>query len=106
MECSTHSLAVANQTFFKFIKRKITPAKIQKIMQKKDWFAPPALLAGGAASNISLEMGSNFVVQFHHIKSRALDPAFYMVPQRGLEPPRIAALVPETSVYTNFTTAA
>ena len=26
--------------------------------------------------------------------------------ERGLEPPRIAALVPETSVYTNFTTAA
>lgn len=25
---------------------------------------------------------------------------------RGLEPPRIAALVPETSVYTNFTTSA
>lgn len=42
----------------------------------------------------------------YHIKSRALDPTLYMVPQRGLEPPRIAALVPETSVYTNFTTAA
>lgn len=29
-----------------------------------------------------------------------------MVPERGLEPPRIAPLVPETSVYTNFTTQA
>jgi hypothetical protein len=26
------------------------------------------------------------------------------MPRRGLEPPRLAALVPETSVYTNFTT--
>lgn len=29
-----------------------------------------------------------------------------MVPERGLEPPRIAPLVPETSVSTNFTTRA
>ena len=27
-----------------------------------------------------------------------------LVPRRGLEPPRLAALVPHTSVYTNFTT--
>ncbi len=49
----------ATQTFFKYIKRKITPAEIQKIMQKKAWFAPPALLAGGAALNILLEIGSS-----------------------------------------------
>ena len=30
----------------------------------------------------------------------------FLVRMRGLEPPRIAALVPETSVYTNFTTSA
>jgi len=27
-----------------------------------------------------------------------------LVPRRGLEPPRLSALVPHTSVYTNFTT--
>ena len=26
------------------------------------------------------------------------------MPRKGLEPSRLAALVPETSVYTNFTT--
>ena len=52
---------ISNQTFFKYIKRKITPAEIQKIMQKKDWFAPPALLAGGAASLIFFENGSRIV---------------------------------------------
>ena len=52
---------MANQPFFKYIKRKITPAEIQKIMQKKDWFAPPALLAGGAASLIFFENGSRIV---------------------------------------------
>ena len=30
-------------------------------MQKKDWFAPPALLAGGAASLIFFENGSRIV---------------------------------------------
>ena len=44
-----------NQPFFKYIKRKITPAEIQKIMQKKAWFAPPALLTGGATSPIFFE---------------------------------------------------
>ncbi len=29
-----------------------------------------------------------------------------MVPGKGLEPSRLAALVPKTSVYTNFTTRA
>ena len=51
----------ANQPFFKYIKRKITPDEIQKIMQKKDWFAPPAPLAGGAASLIFFEIGSRTV---------------------------------------------
>jgi len=55
------SKTAANQPFFKYIKRKITPAEIQKIMQKKDWFAPPALLAGGAASLIFFENGSRIV---------------------------------------------
>jgi hypothetical protein len=32
--------------------------------------------------------------------------AFDAVPGRGLEPPRIAAQVPKTCVYTNFTTPA
>jgi hypothetical protein len=30
-------------------------------MQKKDWFAPPASLAGGAASLIFFENGSRIV---------------------------------------------
>ena len=63
---------VANQPFFKYIKRKITPAEIQKIMQKKDWFAPPALLAGGAASLIFFENGSRIVQ--------------YLLPNRILRP--------------------
>ena len=28
------------------------------------------------------------------------------MPKRGLEPPRLAALVPKTSAYTNFATSA
>ena len=52
---------MANQPFFKYIKRKITPAEIQKIMQKKVWFAPPALLASGTASLIFFENGSRIV---------------------------------------------
>ena len=54
---------ISNQTFSKYIKRKITPAEIQKIMQKKAWFAPPALLAGGVALKIFFENGSSFVQQ-------------------------------------------
>ena len=52
---------MANQPFFKYIKRKITPVEIQKIMQKNGWFAPPAPLAGGAASLIFFENGSRIV---------------------------------------------
>jgi hypothetical protein len=54
---------VANQTFFNYIKREITPAETQKIMQKKVWLAPPVLLAGGATLNIFFENGSSFVQQ-------------------------------------------
>jgi hypothetical protein len=59
MDC--FSKTAANQSLFKYIKRKITPAEIQKIMQKKGWFAPPASLAGGAASLIFFENGSRIV---------------------------------------------
>lgn len=52
---------MANQPFFKYIKRTIAPAEIQKIMQKNGWFAPPAPLADGAASLIFFENGSRIV---------------------------------------------
>ena len=71
---------MANQPFFKYIKRKNTPAKIQKIMQKKDWFAPPALLAGGAASLIFFENGSR-IVQYL-LPSRKLRPFGQNAPSR------------------------
>jgi len=61
MRCRYFGNIKANQPFFKYIKRKITPAEIQEIMQKKVWFAPPALLAGGAASLIFFENGSRIV---------------------------------------------
>jgi hypothetical protein len=32
-------------------------------------------------------------------------PAFLLVGMKGLEPSRLTALVPKTSVYTNFTTS-
>ena len=59
--CILGNSCLANQPFFKYIKRIITPAEIQKIMQKKDWFAPPAPLAGGAASLIFFEIDSRTV---------------------------------------------
>ncbi|GEM_PF-2409808 len=31
---------------------------------------------------------------------------FFVVPRRGLEPPRVSSHVPETCVSTNFTTSA
>ena len=74
------SKTVANQPFFKYIKRKITPAQIQKIMQKKDWFAPPALLAGEAASLIFFENGSR-IVQYL-LPSRKLRPFGQNAPAR------------------------
>ena len=70
----------ANQPFFKYIKRKITPAEIQKIIQKKDWFAPPAKLAGGAASLIFFENGSR-IVQYLQ-PSRILRPFGQNAPAR------------------------
>src|SRR5487761_1220320 len=70
----------ANQTFFKYIKREITPAEIQKIMQKKGWLAPPASLAGGAASLIFFENGSRFVQ--YSLPSRILRPFGQNAPAR------------------------
>lgn len=75
---------MANQTFFKYIKRKITPAEIQKIMQKKDWFAPPVLLAGGAASLIFFENGSRIVQYLQPCKNRSIGTGFYMAIIWGL----------------------
>ena len=39
-------------------------------------------------------------------KNRLFDDLFYLVPETGLEPARLAAYAPKAYVYTNFTTRA
>ena len=56
---------------------------------------------GGYPRRIRPDTKSIFSEVFGSVRRRRTSPNTYLVPRRGLEPPRLAALVPETSASTN-----